>query len=199
MLSEQALDKYSKKHLAIINSAIHEFDKNGYENTSLEDITSKLGLTDKSIYYYFDSKEDLFVAAVHQVQEQLCLLIQKTQSLKTSGLAKVRYLSISVVNIVGMALLADLPQQILKNKKFKDKNKHLLKHHDIWVNFFREGQKDGSIIDGDPINQWSFITGSLHYLHKWYRLQGGDPYYHLNSMLEDMIDRMYSTSYKKIK
>ena len=48
--------KREKKKDAIIESAVVIFAAHGYHNTRLEQITDALHLTDKSIYYYFNSK-----------------------------------------------------------------------------------------------------------------------------------------------
>ena len=51
--------KRIKKKDLILESAVTIFSQHGYNNTKLEQITKSLDLTDKSIYYYFNSK--LFV------------------------------------------------------------------------------------------------------------------------------------------
>ena len=52
--------KYNLKAQSIIESAVFNFNRNGFYGTSLEHITRSLNMTDKSIYYYFKNKEDLF-------------------------------------------------------------------------------------------------------------------------------------------
>jgi AcrR family transcriptional regulator len=44
----------------IIQTAKTEFSKKGYENTSLENIAKKCGITKAAIYYYFKSKRELY-------------------------------------------------------------------------------------------------------------------------------------------
>lgn len=46
----------------IIQSAIESFSQTGYDRTKMEDIARRLGLSKGTIYLYFKSKEDLFVA-----------------------------------------------------------------------------------------------------------------------------------------
>ncbi|MFW9778697.1 MAG: TetR/AcrR family transcriptional regulator [Candidatus Heimdallarchaeota archaeon] len=46
----------------IIEGALRIFSENGYHNTKMEDIGKKLGVSKATIYNYFKSKEDLFLA-----------------------------------------------------------------------------------------------------------------------------------------
>ena len=56
--------KRLKKKEAILESAVRMFALHGYKSTRLEQITDDLQLTDKSIYYYFSSKGDLFIEVI---------------------------------------------------------------------------------------------------------------------------------------
>jgi AcrR family transcriptional regulator len=46
----------------ILKIAKSEFSKKGYENTSLDTVAKKLGLSKAAIYYYFNSKKALYNA-----------------------------------------------------------------------------------------------------------------------------------------
>lgn len=46
----------------IIQAAIESFSQSGYDRTKMEDIAKRLGLSKGTLYLYFKSKEDLFVA-----------------------------------------------------------------------------------------------------------------------------------------
>ena len=53
----------------IIQAAIESFSQTGYDRTKMEDIARRLGLSKGTIYLYFKSKEDLFVAICeHNIQ-----------------------------------------------------------------------------------------------------------------------------------
>jgi len=53
----------------IIEAAIESFSQTGYDRTKMEDIAKRLGLSKGTIYLYFKSKEDLFVAICeHNIQ-----------------------------------------------------------------------------------------------------------------------------------
>jgi AcrR family transcriptional regulator len=46
----------------IIQAAVESFSQSGYDKTKMEDIAKRLGLSKGTLYLYFKSKEDLFVA-----------------------------------------------------------------------------------------------------------------------------------------
>ncbi|MDA9027903.1 TetR family transcriptional regulator, partial [Gammaproteobacteria bacterium] len=69
--------KRLKKKEAILDSALNIFSEYGYMNTRLEQITDAIGLTDKSIYYYFSSKGDLFIEVILLLQGKLNSLIDR--------------------------------------------------------------------------------------------------------------------------
>jgi AcrR family transcriptional regulator len=50
----------------ILDTALELFLKNGYENTSVGDIVSKLGVAQGLFYYYFKSKDEVYRAAMEQ-------------------------------------------------------------------------------------------------------------------------------------
>jgi len=53
----------------IIQAAVESFSQTGFDRTKMEDIAKRLGLSKGTIYLYFKSKEDLFVAICeHNIQ-----------------------------------------------------------------------------------------------------------------------------------
>ncbi len=55
----------------IIDTATQAFIKQGYENAMVDEIATEAGYTKASLYNYFESKEELFVAVVTRVFERL--------------------------------------------------------------------------------------------------------------------------------
>jgi AcrR family transcriptional regulator len=60
-LYKAAFDKIPKeKRDRILSVAIKEFADNGFENTSIQQIAKKAGISVGSVYKYFENKETLF-------------------------------------------------------------------------------------------------------------------------------------------
>jgi AcrR family transcriptional regulator len=58
--SKRELNK-AKKEALFINAAEKLFMKKGFENTSINEVAKEAGLTKRTLYQYFQSKEDLFM------------------------------------------------------------------------------------------------------------------------------------------
>jgi AcrR family transcriptional regulator len=58
----------------ILDAALSEFAANGFADASLNRIIEAAGISKGSMYYYFDSKEDLYA---HVIRDQLERLIQR--------------------------------------------------------------------------------------------------------------------------
>ncbi len=55
----------------ILRAAIDVFAKNGYAGARVDRISKAARSTDRMIYYYFNSKEDLFVVALETIYKEL--------------------------------------------------------------------------------------------------------------------------------
>jgi AcrR family transcriptional regulator len=55
----------------IIEAALARFTQQGYANTTIDDIATESGLSKGAIYWYFESKDDLFQAAANSVMEEM--------------------------------------------------------------------------------------------------------------------------------
>ncbi len=68
----QRLERERKqRRSAIIKIAKDSFVTQGYEQTMMEKVAEATGYTKMTIYNYFDSKDDLFVAAVSEAYQKL--------------------------------------------------------------------------------------------------------------------------------
>lgn len=60
-LSKREANKIQKKE-AFLDAAEELFAEKGFENTSIDEVVKNAGLTKRTLYQYFQSKEDLFYA-----------------------------------------------------------------------------------------------------------------------------------------
>lgn len=54
---------------SIFNTALHLFSKYGFDNVTVDDITSKAGFSKGSFYTHFDSKESILVEQFHMIDD----------------------------------------------------------------------------------------------------------------------------------
>jgi AcrR family transcriptional regulator len=64
-------DVSEERRAQIIEAALACFTRHGYVNATVDDIAAESGLSKGAIYWYFDSKHDLFQAAANVVMEEM--------------------------------------------------------------------------------------------------------------------------------
>ena len=166
--------KRLKKKEAILDSALNIFSEYGYMNTRLEQITDAIGLTDKSIYYYFSSKGDLFIEVILLLQGKLNSLIDRIDDKDCNHHEKIKMYTSHAMSIHGLPLLMKLPQSLSEFSKYDSIKSNEISQYKIWTQWFKKGQLEGSIIQGDAPEQRNFLFGSLFYLHEWHKNTIGD-------------------------
>lgn len=57
---------------ALLEAAVRQFAQHGYDKTSMRDIAAAAGMLAGSIYYYFPTKEQLFLAVHEHAIEHIC-------------------------------------------------------------------------------------------------------------------------------
>ena len=191
--------KRIKKKDLILESAISIFSQYGYHNTKLEQITKSLDLTDKSIYYYFSSKGDLFIEVIISIQTKLDKLIESINKIDDTHLMKIKTYTNKAMTINGLTLLMSLPKSLSEFAKYDVIKANEANQYRMWTNWFKKGQADGSMIQGNPEEYRNFLFGSLFYLHQWYAIKDNESYAHIQPFIEKMIDRMYSTQLQRLQ
>ena len=198
-LNTKNTPKRTKKKDLILDSAISIFSQHGYHNTKLEQITKSLDLTDKSIYYYFSSKGDLFLEVILSIQTKLDKLIESINKIDDNHLMKIKTYTNKAMTINGLTLLMSLPKSLSEFAKYDAINANEANQYKMWTNWFKKGQADGSMIHGNPEEYRNFLFGSLFYLHQWYAIKDNESYAHIQPFIEKMIDRMYSTQLQRLQ
>ena len=90
-------EKYEIKKEQIIEAAEDLFAYYGYDKTTLSDIADKIGIKKNSIYYYFDSKEQLLNEIISDIFKTKVDLFEEKSAGKTKVLEKLKiFLSVLI-------------------------------------------------------------------------------------------------------
>ena len=81
VLKEEVKEKIEK-------AAIYEFEKNGYQKTSMRSIASSAKLTVGNLYRYFKNKDDLFSVIIQPAFQEIYQFIDEFARFKKSALFK---------------------------------------------------------------------------------------------------------------
>ncbi|MFQ6395414.1 TetR/AcrR family transcriptional regulator [Nocardia sp. KC 131] len=60
---------HTSRHRGLLNAAAQVFATRGYENTTVADITAAAGVSRATLYVYFASKDEIFLALAAQVRD----------------------------------------------------------------------------------------------------------------------------------
>ena len=179
--------KRSIKENNIIEAAEKVFDSVGFKNAKMEDIASEAGITKVTLYSYFQSKENLYLAVTYKALQMLSeRYYQSLDKYKNSkGLDSVLsliegYMTFCEENFLYSEMLLDYFSMVRSTSSGKNVSKlteatkesiYYMKLQDIQNLPFKmiakeitRGQEDGSILSHiDPIfstlQGWSFIIG----------------------------------------
>ena len=64
-------ERRAESRKAVLDAATELFSRQGYAETSLEDIAERCGLTIRPIYHYFGNKKALFAAVNEQMEQRI--------------------------------------------------------------------------------------------------------------------------------
>lgn len=78
------------KEKEIINAARNRFAHYGFSKVTMDEIANDIEMGKASLYYYFQTKEDLFIAVVRQEQEEFVREIENILKKKKSANIKLK-------------------------------------------------------------------------------------------------------------
>lgn len=170
--------QFTAKRRAVIVEAGQSFRRRGYHNASMTNIAANLGLTKAALYYYVRNKEEVLYEC-HLMAYEAMDEILASKPKGASALDRLETLFIDFVKMLtasGVSLLTDVNSLGEENKA--DVLTRRAKIERKIIRLVKDGQKDGSIREGDPRLHVFFFMGALNWLNAWYdasgRLKGKD-------------------------
>jgi len=147
----------------ILRAAQELFARYGYAGTTMKMVAEQAGVASGLVFHYFDSKENLFMAAgIELVDTMIIVLRDKTASTKNGcealGVFVKAYLDFTIENektfptIIRCSPFSD-DNPDLDRQKIAAKFRGLI---DIVEEILRRGMDDGSILDL-PVTQTAFM------------------------------------------
>ena len=139
----------NKTKRKIFETSMELFAKKGYEATSIEEITSIVGVAKGTLYYHFSSKEEIFNCLVEEGMKLLKNSIEiKTSNLDNSidKLKAIILIQIKITikyeNFISM-LLSQIWGQEPRNKKCRDS---VFEYINMIENIIQEGIEKNELI-----------------------------------------------------
>lgn len=155
----------NKTKRKIFETSMELFAKKGYEATSVEEITSVVGVAKGTLYYHFSTKEEIFYFLVEEGMKLLKNSIAiKTSKLENSldKLKAVILIQIKVIkkyeNFISI-ILSQIWGQEPRNKKCRE---YVFEYITMIEDIVKEGIENQELIEGDSSviasrNIWIYI------------------------------------------
>ncbi len=169
-----------RKRQAIIDAAIAEFRASGFEATSMDKVAASAGVSKRTVYNHFPSKDELFEQILHELwnstaavgpapydparplREQLLELLNKKMDL----LHDAYFLDLARVAIA---------EGIHSPQRAQDMVARLSAKEEAVTNWLRAAQADGKFTKADPFIVSQMLQGQLKTFAFWPQVTMGQP------------------------
>ncbi len=161
-----------RKRQAIVEAAIAEFRSGGFESTSMDKIAATAGVSKRTVYNHFPSKDELFAQILHELwnssasqaeqpydhaaplREQLVGLLSK----KMAMLQDSYFLDLARVAIAEAIHSPERAQEMVSRMTRKEEEAA------VWL---RAAQADGKLLKADPALTSQMLPGLLKTFAFW--------------------------------
>jgi AcrR family transcriptional regulator len=162
---------------SLLAVAVTVFNERGYDGTSMEDLSRRLGISKSSIYHHVNSKEDLLALALDRALDGLFRIADQVGGSSEPAIRRLEQLVRGSV-----AVLTDqLPYVtlLLRARGNTPTERRALARRrqfdQIVADLVKEAERDGDIRpDVDPAVTARLLFGMVNSLAEWYRPGGRD-------------------------
>ncbi|WP_196073069.1 TetR/AcrR family transcriptional regulator [Nakamurella alba] len=161
----------------LVDVATQAFHDNGYDATSLQQIADEVGMLKGSLYYYFQSKEDLLFEVISRVHLDGLVNLQRlvagpgtvAQILEAAVIGHMQFMSGHLTGTsVFLRDLSALPMARQEEITTRDGG-----YQGVFRDLLARGVASGEFrADLDVKVSALSLLGSLNWFHRWYRADG---------------------------
>lgn len=160
---------------SLLAVAVEEFNRRGYEGTSMEDLSRRLGITKSAIYHHVPGKEELLRLAVNRALDGLFAEVSRLSAV--SGRAVDRLESLlrgSVAVLVERLPFVTLLLRVRGNTQVERQALERRREFDrIVSDLVAQAAAEGDLRpDIDPSTAARLLFGLINSLVEWYRPRG---------------------------
>jgi AcrR family transcriptional regulator len=162
----------------ILSTAAAVLAESGYESTTLEAVAARAGVTKATIYYHFDSKEEIYAAVLRRyLREALSRLEAHVSSGKPIEEILVDVLTSFIDDTMDPERRYVFYQEIVRSNERNSANIRDAQRafERALAAFVRTAQEAGVLMPGDPGVIAFLIVGSIGRTARWFRPDGRVP------------------------
>ena len=161
-VSKRQIEERKMRQERILAGALEVFKSKGIESATMEEIATESGFGKATLYYYFNSKEEVLAAIMENGWGKLCISIEPIISRETSPRKTFINILLKIAEVVrnrpGLyEFLFNVPQKILFEKQpWKQYQGHI---YSTLNNLLEDGISAGEFPDIDPKLLFKAIGG----------------------------------------
>lgn len=169
-------DLNRRRREEVLTTAARAFSRNGFANTSMDDVATSLKISKATLYRYFGSKQAiLYECHIVSMQhgEAGLKLAEETEG---SGLEKFlaylrRYMQGAFGELGNLAMLTDVNSLPTEMREVVVKRRRNISHETDKL--IEQGIADGTIRNCDPKIGKLFAMGVVNWIPAWFDAEGG--------------------------
>jgi AcrR family transcriptional regulator len=157
---------------SLLAVAVEVFNERGYDSTSMEDLSRRLGIAKSAIYHHVAGKEELLRLALDRALDGWSEVAERAQRLDAPAIDRLEYLVRGSVRVLQTQLpYVTLLLRVRGNTKAERDALSRRRDFDRLVaDLVQEAERDGDIRpDVDPAITARLLFGMVNSLVEWYR------------------------------
>jgi AcrR family transcriptional regulator len=161
---------------ALLRVAVQVFTERGYDGTSMEDLSARLGITKSSIYHHVPGKEELLRLAVDRALDALFAVTREAAATTGPAIDRLEHVVRRSVEVLAAELpFVTLLLRVRGNTEVEQAALARRRQFDrIVTDLVAQAAKDGDLRpDVDPALTSRLLFGMVNSLAEWYRPDGG--------------------------
>ncbi|KAF0960230.1 HTH-type transcriptional repressor KstR2 [Rhodococcus sp. T7] len=156
-----------------MEAAVRIFYEKGYSGASLQDVANEVGVLKGSLYYYFDSKEDLLLRIMKESHIQSELIFDRVSAKGLDPLDELDELLQELMqwyldNVERVAIYFNEGRR-LTGERLEEVEAAGRRFEQHLYNLLKRAQKGGAIQDVDLRLSIRFILGALNSVPTWHK------------------------------
>ena len=167
-------EKSARRRQDILQRAAELFDRHGYANTSLDDISNAIGIKREALYYYYRNRSEILLAIIRPQSEGLIRGLEEVMKSEAGAATKLR---LAVQNHLQRfdrhcrEMTVSLRDGLFEgagdvHSEMKDMWK---RYERLWVELVAKGQRSGEFVRTGDSKMIAFgILGMCNWLARWY-------------------------------
>jgi AcrR family transcriptional regulator len=157
---------------SLLAVAVEVFNERGYDGTSMEDLSRRLGIAKSSIYYHVDGKEDLLRMALDRALDGLFSVVAQVADCDDPAIDRLEHLVRGSVAVLAERLpYVTLLLRARGNTGTERRALARRREFDrIVADLVKQAERDGDIRpDVDPAVTARLLFGMVNSIVEWYR------------------------------